>query len=182
MHAASGTGHLVFECSGRAEGKGPFVDKVGAATSWKSTWLASGCRGQQGQSSALLTVYSFCAQVNAGLCCTIGSLCLWPPPSPFAPHTNPLSWWIRPSLTSLTFIYLFVYLLSYICDLFFLSIRFPFEKSALTSEIMQTCQGLEAHRMDYVLEYLIREKYKVGEFTSCWERCSISTFFFFFFF
>lgn len=33
---------------------------------------------------------------------------------------------------------------------------------------MQTCQGLQAHRMDYVLDYLIREKYKVGEFTARW--------------
>lgn len=43
------------------------------------------------------------------------------------------------------------------------------KKSASTSEIMQTYQGLEAHRMDYVLDYLIREKYKVGEFTARWQ-------------
>lgn len=34
---------------------------------------------------------------------------------------------------------------------------------------MQKCQGLEAHRLDYVLDYLIREKYKVGEFTARWQ-------------
>lgn len=68
----------------------------------------------------------------------------------------------------------------------FFWIWFQSTQSALTSEIMQTCQGLEAHRMDYVLDYLIREKYKVGEFTSCWQlrwssSSSLQPRFFFFF-